>query len=368
MVPVRLQNIRKDFGPVVAVADVTLEAPGGALTFLLGPSGCGKTTLLRMVAGFTEPSAGRVHFGDRDVTALAAEQRGCGMVFQGYALWPHMTVAQNVAFGLEVRKVPADERRRRVAEALELVRMAAYADRKPNELSGGQQQRVALARAIVYRPEVLLLDEPLSNLDAKLRLELRHEIRRIVDETRVTAIYVTHDQKEALSLADKVVVLRDGRIEQMGGARELYERPVNRFVAEFLGEANFLQAAAEGTIARGAGGAAGADPTPAARTIRTAAGTLRTTGAGEVPAGTSLLVAVRPEALRLHPDAQVAPTEPALRGVVAETTYLGELAEHHVDCAGTRVRVFELNPRQRSRRGEPVALTADAELVVVLGG
>ena len=356
MVPVRLQNIRKDFGTVVAVADVTLEAPGGALTFLLGPSGCGKTTLLRMVAGFTDPTSGRVHFGDRDVTALPAEQRGCGMVFQGYALWPHMTVAQNVAFGLEVRKVPTDERRRRVGQALELVRMAAYADRRPNELPGGQQQRVALARAVVYRPEVLLLDEPLSNLDAKLRLEMRQEIRRIVDETRVTAIYVTHDQKEALSLADKVIVLRDGRIEQMGGARELYERPVNRFVAEFLGEANFLHAAVEGGFAHGA------------RTVRTPAGTLATTGAAEVPAGTPLLVAVRPEALRLAPDAAIPADQPALRGVVAETTYLGELAEHHVDCAGTRVRVFELNPRQRSRRGEPVALTADAEQVVVLAG
>ena len=362
VISVTLEKLRKAFGSTVAVDGVTLEAPPGGLTFLVGPSGCGKTTILRMIAGFIEPTAGVIRFGSRDVTGLPAEKRECGMVFQGYALWPHMTVAQNVAFGLEVRKLPADEVRRRTGEALEMVHMSTYADRRPNELSGGQQQRVALARAVVYRPEVLLLDEPLSNLDAKLRIEMRGEIRRIVDETRITAIYVTHDQKESLSLADRMVVLRDGRIEQAGGPRELYERPGNRFVAEFLGETNFLDATLEG--APGSGTGAGG----ATRKVRTAAGVLESTTADSHPAGTTLTASIRPEAFRLHAEADAPAGRPTLRGVVAESTYLGEMAQHRVDCHGTVIKVFELNPRRLSRRGEPVALTVDAEQVVMLEG
>jgi iron(III) transport system ATP-binding protein len=362
VISVTLEKLRKAFGSTVAVDGVTLEAPPGGLTFLVGPSGCGKTTILRMIAGFIEPTAGVIRFGSRDVTGLPAEKRECGMVFQGYALWPHMTVAQNVAFGLEVRKLPADEVRRRTGEALEMVHMSKYADRRPNELSGGQQQRVALARAVVYRPEVLLLDEPLSNLDAKLRIEMRGEIRRIVDETRITAIYVTHDQKESLSLADRMVVLRDGRIEQAGGPRELYERPGNRFVAEFLGETNFLDAMLEGAPGSGTGEGG------ATRKVRTAAGVLESTTAESHPAGTTLTASIRPEAFRLHAEADAPAGRPALRGVVAESTYLGEMAQHRVDCHGTTVKVFELNPRRLSRRGEPVALTVDAEQVVMLEG
>lgn len=354
VISVTLENIRKAYGSTVAVDGVTMEAPKGGLTFLLGPSGCGKTTILRMIAGFLEPSAGVIRFGDRDITHISAEKRDCGMVFQSYALWPHMTVAQNVAFGLEVRKVQAAELRKRVGEALEMVRMHAYADRKPNQLSGGQQQRVALARAIVYKPDVLLLDEPLSNLDAKLRLEMRGEIRRIVDDLRVTAIYVTHDQKESLSLADKMVVLREGRIEQVGGPREMYERPCNRFVAEFLGETNFLDATVESS------------PTHVPRMVKTRAGILETTTGSDYPASATLVASVRPESLRMHPQTQIAADRPALRGVVAETTYLGEVAQHRVDCNGVNIKVFELNPRHLSRRGEPVVLTVEADQVVLL--
>jgi iron(III) transport system ATP-binding protein len=355
MTSVTLEGLAKSFGATKAVDGVTVEAPAGSLTFLLGPSGCGKTTILRMIAGFIEPTRGTVRFGDRDVTAVPAERRECGMVFQGYALWPHMTVEQNVAFGLEVRKIPADERGRRVAEALEMVRMAPLASRRPNELSGGQQQRVALARALVYRPQVLLLDEPLSNLDAKLRHEMRGEIRRIVDELRITAIYVTHDQQEALALADRMVILRDGRVEQVGGPRELYERPTSRFVAEFLGEANMLDAVVEGPVAAG--------PRP----IRTAAGTIESLHGGVHPAGTAMLACIRPESLVIRAADEVAEGTPALRGVVAETTYLGGLAQHKVDCAGTSVSVLEINPRHLSRRGEPVALTVDPAQVAMLG-
>ena len=354
MTSVTLEGLAKSFGSTVAVDGVTVEAPAGSLTFLLGPSGCGKTTVLRMIAGFLEPTRGTVRFGDRDVTALPAERRECGMVFQGYALWPHMTVEQNVAFGLEVRKVPADERKRRVGEALELVRMGQLAARRPNELSGGQQQRVALARAIVYRPQVLLLDEPLSNLDAKLRHEMRGEIRRIVDDLGITAIYVTHDQQESLSLADRMVVLRDGRIEQVGGPRELYERPRNRFVAGFLGDVNFLDAVVEGPIGAGQ------------RAIKTAAGTLESSTVGDRPAGAALVASVRPESFRLRPDAELPAGHPALRGVVVESAYFGGIAQHTVECIGIRVTVAELAPRLLSRRGEPVALTVDPERVVML--
>ena len=206
MISIRIQKLTKRFGPITALHDLDLSIEPGELFFLLGPSGCGKTTLLRSLAGFYIPEEGTVFFGQTDVTRLAPHKRDTGMMFQSYALWPHMTVAENVAFGLKERKVGREEITRRVGEALESVRMAAYAERKPNQLSGGQQQRVALARALVIRPRCLLLDEPLSNLDAKLRLEMRAEIRRVCKEFKVTTVYVTHDQKEALSIADCVLV------------------------------------------------------------------------------------------------------------------------------------------------------------------
>jgi len=354
MLPVRLEGLSKSFGPTVAVDGVTCEAPGGKLTFLLGPSGCGKTTVLRMVAGLLEPTGGAIRFGDRDVTALPAERRGCGMVFQGYALWPHMTVAENVAFGLESRKVPRDEVRRRTDEALEMVRMSPYAARRPAELSGGQQQRVALARAVVYRPDVLLLDEPLSNLDARLRAEMRREIRRVVDEAQLTAIHVTHDQHESLSMADRIIVMREGRIEQVGGPRELYERPVSRFVAEFMGETNVLEATVEGPPADGP------------RVIRAAGGTLEASDAGPRPAGSRAFASVRPECLHLHPGHASPMDRPLLRGTVTETTYLGALTQFRVDCSGTAVTVLELHPRRGTGVGAAVTLTADAGDVVLL--
>ena len=238
---VSLQNITKRFGTTPVVNGVTLDIADGELFFLLGPSGCGKTTLLRTIAGFYLPDTGLLKFGDRDVTTLPPNQRNTGMVFQNYALWPHMTVAGNVAYGLDVRKVPAPEKTRRVAAALAAVRMGEFADRPATLLSGGQQQRVALARALVVNPDVLLLDEPLSNLDAKLRLEMREEIRRLHKETGLTTIYVTHDQAEALSLADRVALMNLGRIEQVGTPRELYRSPANEFVRDFLGAANFVE-------------------------------------------------------------------------------------------------------------------------------
>ena len=228
MISIRVKNLTKRFGAVTALQNLDLEVEPGELFFLLGPSGCGKTTLLRCMAGFYIPEEGSIFFGDEDVTRLAPHKRNAGMMFQSYALWPHMSVAENVAFGLEERRLPGPEIKRKVGEALESVHMGSYAARKPNQLSGGQQQRVALARALVIRPRCLLLDEPLSNLDAKLRLEMRMEIRRVCKEFHLTTVYVTHDQKEALSVSDRMAILEAGRILQVGTPRDVYRRPASR--------------------------------------------------------------------------------------------------------------------------------------------
>src|SRR5450432_1287371 len=240
MISIQVKKLSKHFGTVTALHGLDLLINPGELFFLLGPSGCGKTTLLRCMAGFYIPEEGRIFFGDEDVTQLAPHKRNTGMMFQSYALWPHLTVAENVAFGLEERKVAKGEIKRRVGEALESVHMGSYGDRKPNQLSGGQQQRVALARALVIRPRCLLLDEPLSNLDAKLRLEMRTEIRRVCKEFKLTTVYVTHDQKEALSIADRMAILESGHILQVGTPRDVYKRPQCKVVANFIGETDFI--------------------------------------------------------------------------------------------------------------------------------
>ena len=243
MSQVSIRNLRKHYGSSVAVADFSLDIAQGELVAFLGPSGCGKTTTLRMIAGFVEPTSGSIFIGGKDVTYVAPHRRNTGMVFQRYALFPHMTVAQNVAFGLDMHKFSALERDARLKQVLEMVRMHTLKDRYPRQLSGGQQQRVAIARALAIRPEVFLLDEPLSNLDAKLRVEVREEIRALQQELGLTTIFVTHDQEEALTISDRLAVMHDGCVQQIGTAAELYERPTNRFVADFLGQMNFLEGA-----------------------------------------------------------------------------------------------------------------------------
>jgi putative spermidine/putrescine transport system ATP-binding protein len=240
MARLELGRLSKHFGPTVAVHDVSLDVRDGEFVVLLGPSGCGKTTTLRMIAGFLAPTSGRVRIGDKDVTTLPPWKRNAGMVFQSYALFPHLTVAENVAFGLEMRKLPQSDIPERVAEALRLVRLEGLAERLPRQLSGGQQQRVALARALVIRPDVLLLDEPLSNLDAKLRETVRVEIRELQRQLGSTTVMVTHDQEEALIMADRLVVMSEGSVRQIGSQRDLYERPADRFVAGFVGRSNLL--------------------------------------------------------------------------------------------------------------------------------
>lgn len=232
---IKLQNIRKRFGQTVALDDLSLEFCDGKLTTLLGPSGCGKSTLLNLISGILPPTSGSIYFGDRDVTSLSPDKRNIGLVFQNYALYPHMTVGENIAFPLEIKKVSKKERMERAAEFAKLLRIEDYFTRKPSQLSGGQQQRVAIARALAKEPEILLLDEPLSNLDARLRLEMREEIRRLQLETGITTIFVTHDQEEALSISDHILLLKKGRIQQYGLPQELYDEPCNPFVADFLG-------------------------------------------------------------------------------------------------------------------------------------
>ncbi|WP_298131823.1 ABC transporter ATP-binding protein [Micropruina sp.] len=233
-------NVTQTFGDVVAVDDISLDIERGKLTTLLGPSGCGKTTSLRMLAGFGKPTSGQIFIEGEECTRVPPEKRGLGMVFQQYALFPHMTVRDNVGYGLKLRKVPTAERRQRVDEALELVGLTSQADKRPRQMSGGQQQRVALARAIAIRPRLLLLDEPLSALDARLRVEMRAELRRIQAETGLCVVLVTHDQDEALELSDQMVVMRAGKIEQAGTPQAVFSAPASRFVAEFLGYENFL--------------------------------------------------------------------------------------------------------------------------------
>ncbi len=332
MIDIRVENIIKKFGDVLALDGINLHIHAGELFFLLGPSGCGKTTLLRLLAGFYQPDEGGIFFGDREVSKLPPHKRKTGMVFQSYALWPHMTVAQNVAFGLQQKKLPASEIKEKVHETLVSVKMDAYATRKPNELSGGQQQRVALARALAVRPKCLLLDEPLSNLDAKLRVEMRTEIRRICKEFQLTTIYVTHDQSEALSIADRIAIFSKGHVEQIGTPLEVYKTPHNQFVAHFLGETNFVPGTVTNVRDREV-------------SVKTAIGDYRGLWHLNAPVpqkDENVVISIRPEALRLKPYGS---SENSTDGMIGQTTYYGEVAHYDFIKNGVTLKISELNPR-----------------------
>ncbi|MBB5349929.1 iron(III) transport system ATP-binding protein [Haloferula luteola] len=355
MESIRADKIVKQFGPVTALDGVSLEIGAGELFFLLGSSGCGKTTLLRSIAGLETPTSGSIHFGEKNVTQLPPHKREAAMVFQSYALWPHLTVGRNVAFGLEERKVAKKEIDERVKQALELVHLGAMVDRGVDQLSGGQQQRVALARALVVRPRCLLLDEPLSNLDAKLRIEMRREIRRIVKEGGLTAIYVTHDQEEALEMADRMAVLNQGRIEQLGTPEEVYRSPRTPFVAGFIGETNLL----EGEVL---------DVRDGFARVQTAAGEVVgrlsgwDEGDGPPSGGAKVVLSVRPEAWALD-----APGESSVTGRVVDRSYLGRMIRYTMETAAGRQQVVELNPETlRTPAEATVKLSARPADVVVM--
>ena len=323
---VEIVDVTKRFGTVTAVDRMRLAIAHGEFYSLLGPSGCGKTTTLRMIAGFEQPTEGEIFLDGQPIAGVPPYQRNVNTVFQHYALFPHMDVAQNVGYGLRQRKIGGTEERRRVAEALELVRLGGYGKRRTWEMSGGQQQRVALARALVNRPTVLLLDEPLGALDMKLRKEMQLELKALQREVGITFVYVTHDQEEALTMSDVIVVMRDGLIQQMGGPTELYERPVNRFVADFIGTSNFIEA----TVV---------EPPDEGRhvAVRSARGlTLRgrvTDDEATVRVGDTVTVASRPERLEVVPADAAAPVGAGItqiNGRVQQGTYLGDQTEYRV--------------------------------------
>jgi iron(III) transport system ATP-binding protein len=333
MQDVRVENLIKRFGEVVAVDGISFEVPKGELLTLLGPSGCGKTTTLNMIAGFEDPDGGDVYVGDRLISSadqdvlLPPHKRNLGMVFQSYGLWPHLRVRENVAFGLQMRKVPKRETQSAVERALEMVRLSGMGERYPSQLSGGQQQRVAFARALVYEPDVLLLDEPLSNLDAALREEMRLELKELQTETGITTIFVTHDQMEAMVMSDVIVVMNNGRIEQMGSPRDIYQQPSNQFVAGFVGISNFL----EGTVA---GSINGDGLTP----IKIGNQTLLCKSTGHAM-DASVLLSIRPEDWVATVAAPKEPAANTLKCEVEKSVYMGGVLEIWLQASGQQIRV-----------------------------
>jgi putative spermidine/putrescine transport system ATP-binding protein/spermidine/putrescine transport system ATP-binding protein len=344
---VELVAVRKRFGAIVAVDGVSARIARGTIFSLLGPSGCGKTTTLRLVAGFEQPDAGDVYIRGARVTPIPPYRRDFSMVFQSYALFPHLTVAENVAFGLRMRRIARGDRTRSVSDALDLVKLRALADRYPRQLSGGQQQRVALARAIVVKPAVLLLDEPLGALDKLLREEMQVELRSLQQRLGITAVFVTHDQEEALTLSDRVAVMRNGVIEQIGAPREIYDRPRSAFVASFLGASNFVEG---DVVARDA----------SSIVVDTPSG--RVGAHGEKPLGERVRIAVRPERLRMaRRDAQGLPAR------VRDIVYRGPVTHFYMDSAAGPLLAY----RQDARAGEfaigdEVRCSWDADSAVVL--
>ena len=356
MVSVKFDRVCKILGQSRAVDRLTLEIEPGELFFLLGPSGCGKTTALRLVAGFYTPDEGKIFLDERDQSRVPPHKRNTGMVFQNYALWPHMDVWNNVAYGLKMRRVADNEKKRRVAHALETVQMEKYANRLPNQLSGGQQQRVALARALVIEPDVILLDEPLSNLDAKLRIEMRAQIKDIHRKIGRTMVYVTHDQAEALSMADRIAVMHRGRVVQVGTPRQLYTRAESAFVAEFIGGTNLLP----GTL----------DDRGELLTVRTSLGVIRAqNGVKGIARGDPVLCSVRPESVRLQPmDAAPSALLNQWGGEVQSIMYFGDSEQYTLRLAdGTLVHAVDYNPSaRRAEVGDRVSLRVDPRDVVVL--
>ena len=353
-VAVELTHVTKAFDTTLAVNDVSLKIERGEFFFLLGPSGCGKSTFLRILAGFYKPDTGELRFDDAVVNNVPPHQRNTGMVFQNYALWPHMSVAENIEYGLALRKFEKVERQEKIARSLEMVQMEGYHDRAVNTLSGGQQQRIALARALVIEPSVLLLDEPISNLDAALRQQMRDEIKQIHDRTNITTFYVTHDQVDALSMAHRMAIMQDGIIVQVGTPREVYQFPKNVFVASFIGETNFIS----GKVQHVSNGAA---------TIETSVGTLRSEAVyHELTQGASVQCSIRPEAFIVDSNGSGA-AENRVNATVTAVNYLGRVEEYQLVAADIPLKAVHYNPGTEAKKpGDTIQLTISAEAVIPL--
>jgi len=354
MVSVRLVDLTKRFENVIAVDHLNLHIAEGELYTLLGPSGCGKTTTLRCIAGFYTPDEGEIYFGEKLVNPIPPFKRNTGMVFQNYALWPHMNVLNNIAYGLKVRGVRRPQLKDRVEDVIDLVHLEGLEDRWPSQLSGGQQQRVALARALVIEPDVLLLDEPLSNLDAKLRVEMRTEIKKIQKRLKITTIYVTHDQEEALSISDKLIVMNQGRAQQIGTPRQIYEKPENPFVADFIGIANFIK-----------GKVREIDEEKLIAVMETEHDfDIRAALEEGVKEDMEVLASVRPEAITVYQRGRAPKRINFVDGVVRLTTYLGDVARYEVETPwGSTIRADVYNPRHARffREKENVSLGFKSE-------
>jgi iron(III) transport system ATP-binding protein len=348
-ISVSLQRVTKSFGKgigrVIAVNEFTRDFPPGKLTTLLGPSGCGKTTVLRCIAGFYEPEQGDIVIGGQRMNHLPPYERPTGTVFQHYALFPHMTVFENVAYGLKVKKLPEKGIREKVAQGLALLQLSGMEDRSPSQLSGGQQQRVAIARVLVNEPKVLLFDEPLSNLDAKLRVYMRGEIRSLQERLGITTIYVTHDQEEAMSISHSIVIMNAGKIEQSGTPWEIYRQPQTPFVAEFIGTTNFLK----GEISL---------VTNHSLRVKLHGAEISTLKTGSFATGDRVMVVLRPEMIRFADEGM----KGALCGKVKEISFLGSMARYVVEMdEGDRIQVDEHNPKRFRPKGSPVYLLLDEE-------
>ena len=354
---IAVDDLTKRFGPNEVVSRAAFSIGEGELFTLLGPSGCGKTTLLRLIAGFYAPDGGEIRFDERVMNDVPAHERGIGMVFQNYALWPHMTVFDNVAYGLRLRKLGHAEIRQRSDAVLANVRLAGLGERYPGQLSGGQQQRVALARALVLNPQMLLLDEPLSNLDAKVRIQVRAEIRKLQKQLGITTIYVTHDQEEALTLSDRIAVFNQGRILQIGAPKDLYERPASRFVADFIGINNMI----DGTVGA-------VDAERGALRVDTPLGALAAFANGPLAPGERCVVCIRPENVAID-DAGDSPERNVVDGTIAFAAYLGSTLRYDVDLGDNIVFKADVRDPWHHRElaiGTPVRLAFVANTTLAI--
>jgi len=358
MVKVKLVNVTKRFGEVIAVNKVSLEVREGELFTFLGPSGCGKTTTLRLIAGFYKPDEGEIYFDDELVNDIPPYKRNTGMVFQNYALWPHMNVFDNIAYGLKLRNMPPPQIIKKVKEVIELIGLKGKESRFPSQLSGGEQQRVALARALVIQPKVLLLDEPLSNLDAKLRLKMRSEIRRLQKRLGITTIYVTHDQEEALSISDRIAVMNKGEVLQIGTPLEIYEKPKDIFIADFIGTTNFIPCVVKEVDANNKKMEIGIEDTTL----------IINEYLDGVSIGDELICAIRPESIELYEPDKLSKDVPRLLGKISLVTFLGKTIRLDIETDGGNEIKVDLTRKVGQRlpkEGERVAIVINPDTIRV---